>query len=148
MRIRQGSRMYFRNLQMICMPYATHRHLPLPTHMSTPTSPHPSSPSLSSHKLTTTLNAARRGESSAPSTPPLRRPLSAHSRKQALREFYNLDKSRATNTSVQLDRPDFDGKTYVDKLVKERDLGTLISLENDLVQGNSSHDPEVTNRHS
>jgi hypothetical protein len=34
-----------------------------------------------------------------------------------------------------LDKEGFDGKEYVDKLVKEKNLKTLITLENDLVQG-------------
>jgi hypothetical protein len=101
--------------------------------MSTPTSP-----SLSSNKLTASLNAARRGETPSPSTPPSRRPqpsLTTNARKQALREFYNLDKSKSTSSTPELDKPDFDGRAYVDRLVRERDLSTLLSMENDFVQG-------------
>jgi len=107
--------------------------------MSTPTSPSSSSsPSLSSNKLTASLNAARRGESSSPSTPPSsRRPqLSATARKQALRDFYNLDKSKTTiHTTIELDKPDFDGRDYVDRVVREKGLGTLLRMENEIVQG-------------
>ena len=106
--------------------------------MSGPTSPHPSSPSLSSHQLTASLNAARRGESPTPSTPSPRRPhpnLTSTARKQALREFYNLDKSKASGSTTELDKPEFDGKGYADKVVHEKNLRTLIALENELVQG-------------
>ena len=109
--------------------------------MSLPTSPMTSSPTPSnpSNKLTVALNAARRGESS-PSTPTVRRNpaiLTPTARKQALRDFYNLDKSKSASSSstIELDREDFDGKDYVDKVVRERNLSTLIAMENDLVQG-------------
>jgi hypothetical protein len=106
--------------------------------MSYPTSPLPTSPTPSnpSNKLTASLNAARRGESPIPSTPTRRTQsaLTPTARKQALRDFYNLDKAKL-NSSTDLDRENFDGKEYVDKLVKERNLATLIVLENDLVQG-------------
>jgi len=109
--------------------------------MSLPTSPMASSPTPSnpSNKLTVALNAARRGESS-PSTPTVRRNpaiLTPTARKQALRDFYNLDKSKSASSSstIELDREEFDGKDYVDKVVRERNLSTLIAMENDLVQG-------------
>jgi len=103
---------------------------------SVPSSP---SPSIASNKLTASLHAARRGESPVPSTPSRRTPgiLTPTARKQALRDFYNLDKSKPTPPATDLDREDFDGKDYVDKLVRERNLSTLIMMENDLVQGNS-----------
>jgi hypothetical protein len=110
--------------------------------MSYPTSPLPTSPTPSnpSNKLTASLNAARRGESPIPSTPARRTQssLTPTARKQALRDFYNLDKAKL-NSSTDLDRENFDGKEYVDKLVKERNLATLIVLENDLVQGTPIH---------
>jgi hypothetical protein len=105
--------------------------------MSYPTSPLPASPTPSnpSNKLTASLNAARRGESPIPATPRRTQSnLTPTARKQALREFYNLDKSKL-NSSIDLDKEEFDGKEYVDKLVKERNLATLIVMENDLVQG-------------
>jgi len=100
---------------------------------SNPPSPSPSLPS----KLTTSLQAARRGESPTPSASTRRTQgiLTPTARKQALRDFYNLDKSKPTSSVTDLDREDFDGKDYVDKLVKERNLSTLIMMENDLVQG-------------
>src|SRR5271170_5052499 len=100
---------------------------------SNPPSPSPSLPS----KLTSSLQAARRGESPTPSTPTRRTQgiLTPTARKQALRDFYNLDKSKPTSSITDLDREDFDGKDYVDKLVRERNLSTLIMMENDLVQG-------------
>jgi len=61
--------------------------------------------------------------------------LTPTARKQALRDFYNLDRSKPTSSVTDLDREDFDGKDYVDKLVRERNLATLIMMENDLVQG-------------
>jgi len=102
---------------------------------SIPPSP---SPSVSTHKLTASLNAARRGESSTPSTPTRRTGgmLTPTARKQALRNFYNLDKTRSASTT-DLDREGFDGKDYVDKIVREKNLNTLITMENDLVQGMS-----------
>jgi hypothetical protein len=102
---------------------------------SNPPSPSPSLPS----KLTSSLQAARRGESPTPSTPTRRTHgiLTPTARKQALRDFYNLDKSKPTSSVTDLDREDFDGKDYVDKLVRERNLTTLIIMENDLVQGDS-----------
>lgn len=106
--------------------------------MSQPNSLPPSpSPSLPSHKLTATLHAARRGESSASSTPTRRTPgiLTPIARKQALRDFYNLDKSKPITPATDLDREDFNGKDYVDKLLREKNLNTLIMMENDLVQG-------------
>ena len=109
--------------------------------MSQSSSPLPSSPTPSnpSNKLTVALNAARRGESS-PSTPtPRRNPsiLTPTARKQALRDFYNLDKSKPSSSSstLELDKEDFDGKDYVDKLVRERNLTNLVAMENELVQG-------------
>jgi hypothetical protein len=107
--------------------------------MSYPTSPLPTSPTPPNpNQLTASLNAARRGESPIPATPRRTQSnLTPTARKQALREFYNLDKSKL-NSSIDLDKEDFDGKEYVDKLVKERNLATLIVLENDLVQGKPS----------
>jgi len=129
------------NLKFICStPIQLHHvtfHLSL---MSQPTSVTPSpSPSVTSSKLTASLNAARRGESSASSTP-IRRTqgnLTPTARKQALRDFYNLDKSKNSSSTSELDKADFDGKDYVDKLVRERNLSTLILMENELVQGSS-----------
>src|ERR1700731_5257369 len=101
--------------------------------MSYPTSPLPTSPTPSnpSNKLTASLNAARRGESSIPSTPTRRTQgiLTPTARKQALRDFYNLDKSKPISSTPDLDREDFDGKDYVDKLVREKNLSTLIMME-------------------
>lgn len=94
---------------------------------STPASPPPST---APSKLTASLNAARRGESPTPT----RLALTPTARKQALRDFYNLDRSKPLS-ATELDREEFDGREYVDKLVKEKDLKTLISMENDLVQG-------------
>jgi hypothetical protein len=108
--------------------------------MSQPTSPLPSSPT-PSNKLTASLNAARRGESPAPNAPSQPRrtqsSLTPTARKQALRDFYNLDKSKSPTSTSDLDKEDFNGKDYVDKLVKERELSTLVAMENDLVQGYS-----------
>src|SRR5580704_12002925 len=100
--------------------------------LSLPASPLPSSPtpSNSSNKLTVALNAARRGESSS-STPTPRRNqsiLTPTARKQALRDFYNLDKSKPSSSTAELDKGDFDGKDYVDKLVRERNLSTLVAM--------------------
>jgi vacuolar protein sorting-associated protein 51 len=95
------------------------------------------SPSIGSSKLTASLNAARRGESSTSSTS-IRRTqgnLTPTARKQALRDFYNLDKSKNSSSTSELDKADFDGKDYVDKLVRERNLSTLMLMENELVQG-------------
>jgi vacuolar protein sorting-associated protein 51 len=95
------------------------------------------SPSVASSKLTASLNAARRGEPSTSSTP-IRRGqgnLTPTARKQALRDFYNLDKSKNSSSTSELDKADFDGKDYVDKLVRERNLSALILMENELVQG-------------
>jgi hypothetical protein len=107
--------------------------------MSQPNSPLPTSstPSLPS-KLTESLNAARRGESPTPSTSNRKNQvvLTPTARKQALRDFYNLDKNRAI-TSTDLDKEGFNGKDYVDKLVREKNLASLIRMENDLVQGMS-----------
>jgi hypothetical protein len=110
--------------------------------MSQPTSPDPSSPtpSLASNKLTASLNAARRGASPTPKSPvyPPRRTqssLTPTARKQALRDFYNLDKSKGQSSTTDLDKDDFNGKDYVDKLVREKSLNTLVAMENDLVQG-------------
>lgn len=108
--------------------------------MSQPNSLPPSpSPSIASNKLTASLHAARRGESPTPSTPSRRTQgiLTPTARKQALRDFYNLDKSKLVSSATDLDREDFDGKDYVDKLVRERNLSDLIMMENDLVQGNT-----------
>jgi len=110
--------------------------------MSTPDSgPTSPSPSTVSNKLTASLHAARRGESPTPSTPTRRTQgiLTPTARKQALRDFYNLDKSKQSSSSstIDLDKEGFDGKDYVDKLVKEKNLNTLIVLENELVQGTS-----------
>lgn len=106
---------------------------------SIPPSPSPSS---APSKLTASLSAARRGESPvAPSTPPPRgtqRILTPTARKQALRDFYNLDRTKPLSSSKELDKEHFDGKDYVDKLVKEKNLKTLISMENDLVQGTNT----------
>ena len=103
---------------------------------SIPPSPSPSS---ASTKLAASLNAARYGESpSTPSTPTPRRTqgiLTPTARKQALRDFYNLDRTKPLSSSTELDKEHFDGKDYVDKLLKEKNLKTLISMENDLVQG-------------
>lgn len=109
------------------------RDNPMSQSNSNPPSPSPSLPS----KLTTSLQAARRGESPTPSTPTRRTQgiLTPTARKQALRDFYNLDKSKPPSSVTDLDREDFDGKDYVDKLVRERNLATLIMMENDLVQG-------------
>src|SRR5277367_6465389 len=97
---------------------------------SSPTSPPPST---APNKLTASLNAARRGESPTPTR--LAQPvLTPTARKQALRDFYNLDRSKPLS-ATELDREEFDGREYVDKLVKEKDLQTLIAMENDLVQG-------------
>src|SRR5437762_2460485 len=103
---------------------------------SVPSSP---SPSIASNKLNASLHAARRGESPTPSTPTRRTPgiLTPTARKQALRDFYNLDKSKPITSTTDIDRENFDGKDYVDKLVRERNLRTLIMMENDLVQGNT-----------
>ena len=99
---------------------------------SIPPSP---SPSVSTHKLTASLNAARRGESPTPSTPTRRTGvLTPTARKQALRDFYQLDKTRSASIT-DLDREAFDGKDYVDKLVREKNLKELMSMENDIVQG-------------
>jgi vacuolar protein sorting-associated protein 51 len=99
-------------------------------------SPTPS-PSLQSSKLTISLNAARRNNAPAESTPsPLRTPpvLTPTARKQALREFYNLDRSRPISTNTDLDRDPFNGKDFVDKLARENGLHALVRMENDLVQ--------------
>lgn len=115
--------------------------------MSQSSSPLPSSPTPSnpSNRLTVALHAARRGES-GPSTPtPRRNPaiLTPTARKQALRDFYNLDKSKPSSSSstLELDKEDFDGKDYVDKLVRERNLTTLVAMENELVQGTFCYRP-------
>jgi hypothetical protein len=60
--------------------------------------------------------------------------LTPIARKQALRDFYSLDRTRQL-TSTDLDKEGFDGKDYVDKCVQEKDLTSLLRLENDLVQG-------------
>lgn len=108
----------------------------MPQPDSITSSPSPS-PSVASNKLTASLNAARRGESSTSSSP-IRRTqgnLTPTARKQALRDFYNLDKSKNSGSTSDLDKADFDGKDYVDKLVRERNLSTLMLMENELVQG-------------
>ena len=38
-------------------------------------------------------------------------------------------------STTELDKEDFDGKDYIDKIVRERNLSALIMMENDLVQG-------------
>jgi hypothetical protein len=108
--------------------------------MSQPTSPLPSSPT-PSNKLTASLNAARRGEYPTPNSPSqpsrTKSSLTPTARKQALRDFYNLDKSKPSTSTADLDKDNFNGKDYVDKLVKEKGLSTLVAMENDLVQGYS-----------
>jgi hypothetical protein len=102
---------------------------------SIPPSP---SPSTAPNKLTASFNAARRGESASTSSTPPRRAqgiLTPIARKQALRDFYNLDRTKPLSSSTELDKEGFDGKEYVDKIVKEKNLKILITLENDLVQG-------------
>ena len=110
---------------------------------SSPSSP---APSTAHNRLTASLNAARRGESPTP-TRLAQSVLTPTARKQALRDFYNLDRSKPLS-ATELDREEFDGREYVDKLVKEKDLKTLISMENDLVQGTPPARPGVDGRHS
>ena len=102
--------------------------------------PSPSPPSAPS-KFTASLSAARRGESPVTPSTPTRRTqgiLTPTARKQALRDFYNLDRTTPLSSSTELDKEHFDGKDYADKLVKEKNLKTLISMENDLVQGTNA----------
>ena len=121
---------------LTCDDHHVDASLSCPSQTQFPSSP---SPSIASNKLTASLHAARRGESPIPSTPSRRTPgiLTPTARKQALRDFYNLDKSKTISSTTDLDREDFDGKHYVDKLVRERNLSTLIMMENDLVQGST-----------
>jgi hypothetical protein len=117
-----------------------HHHVDYSSSMSQPNSvPSSPSPSIASNKLTASLHAARRGESPIPLTPTRRTPgiLTPTARKQALRDFYNLDKSKPISSTTDLDREDFDGKDYVNKLVREKNLSTLIMMENNLVQGST-----------
>jgi hypothetical protein len=95
------------------------------------------SASRSSSRLALSIEASGRENSTTSLASPRRTQgtLTPTARKQALREFYKLNKHKSTSSGTDLDKENFDGKDYVDKLVKEKNLTSLITMENDLVQG-------------
>ena len=108
------------------------------------------SPSRSSSRLAFSLETGGR-DGSTTSLASARRNqgiLTPTARKQALREFYNLNKHKITSSGTDLDKEEFDGKDYVDKLVKEKNLTALITMENDLVQGDFSVFDGIDGRYS
>ncbi|GAO52767.1 hypothetical protein SAICODRAFT_4810 [Saitoella complicata NRRL Y-17804] len=91
----------------------------------------PSTPRSTASRLTSDLQTARRGAGSGVATP-----VNAKTKRKALREFYGLNEAmkREKTAIPEIDLPDFNPQSYVNDLLKTKNLKELLTVENTLVK--------------